>query len=413
MYIPRTLEKSIKEVTKEFPALLLTGPRQVGKTTLLQHLKEPERTYVSLDDPIIRTLAREDPALFFQKFRPPILIDEIQYGPDLLYYIKMEIDRAHKPGQFWLTGSQQFVLMSSISETLAGRIAILNLLGFSMREQDKRPEPDEPFLPTRENLLTRDESAIMLTLPQIFARIWLGSFPALITGQIKQRDIFYSSYVQTYLQRDVSDLAQVGDREAFFRFIKACAARTAQLLNLSDLARDADISVTTAKKWLSILEASFQIFLLRPFATNLTKRLIKRPKLYFVDTGLAAYLTEWTSPETLASGAMAGSFFETFVVVEILKTWWHRARQPSIFYFRNKDKKEIDVILQQNNILYPVEIKLGASPKKEWIKNFLALKSITQNSDSSVSTGEGCVISLINTLLPLDKENMALPVGCI
>ncbi len=408
MYVPRTLEKAILRVTREFPALLLTGPRQVGKTTLFSHLLEPGRTYVTLDDLALRTLANEDPALFFQRFQPPIFIDEIQYAPKLLPYIKMEIDRRNaEPGLFWLTGSQQFLLMSCITESLAGRVAIINLLGFSMREEDQRKEPKDPFLPTKENILQREASGASFTLPEIFYRIWRGSFPALVTGKIKDRDLFYSSYVQTYLQRDVSDLAQVGNKEAFYRFLKACAARTAQILNVSDLARDADISVTTAKNWLSILEASFQVFLLRPYASNITKRLVKRPKLYFLDTGLAAYLTEWSSPETLASGAMAGAFFETFVLGEILKSWWHRLRWSTLFYFRNKDKKEIDFIFERDNILYPVEVKLGATPKKEWVRSFATLRRL------GGEIGQGCVISLVNTVFPLDAQNMAIPVGII
>jgi len=408
VYVPRTLEKGILRVSKEFPALLVTGPRQVGKTTLLRHLLEAERRYVSLDDLALRALANEDPALFLQRFPPPVLIDEIQYAPNLLPYIKLEIDRRNaSPGLFWLTGSQQFLLMSSITESLAGRVAIINLLGFSMREEDQREEPEAPFLPTPENISEREKTGAVFTLPEIFKRIWRGSFPALATGKIKDRELFYSSYVQTYLQRDVSDLAQVGNKEAFYRFLKACAARTAQILNLSDLARDADISVTTAKNWLSILEASFQIFLLRPYASNVTKRLVKRPKLYFLDTGLAAYLTEWSTPETLASGAMAGAFFETFVLAEILKSWWHRLRFPSIFYFRNKDKREIDFLIKKDQTLYPIEVKLAATPKKEWTRSFTTLKRLGEK------IGPGCVVSLVNMVLPLDPQNLAIPVGII
>ena len=407
-YLPRTLEKRILKVSEQFPALLLTGPRQVGKTTLLLHLLEPERGYVSLDDLALRALANEDPALFLQRFPPPVLIDEIQYAPNLLPYIKLEIDRQKaKPGLFWLTGSQQFLLMSSITESLAGRVAIINLLGFSMREEDQREEPEEPFLPTPENIFEREKSGALFTLSEIFKRIWRGSFPALVTNKIKERDLFYSSYVQTYLQRDVSDLAQVGNKEAFYRFLKACAARTAQILNLSELARDADISVTTAKNWLSILQASFQVFLLPPYASNITKRLVKRPKLYFLDTGLAAYLTEWSTPDTLAAGAMAGAFFETFVLTEILKSWWHRLYWPAIFYFRNKDKREVDFLIKKDQKIYPIEAKLGATPKKEWIKSFATLKVLKEE------IGPGCVISLTNMVFPFDKKNYAIPVGII
>jgi len=259
---------------------------------------------VTLDDPALRLLAKEDPALFLQRFTAPVLIDEIQYAPELLPFIKMEVDANHRPGAFWLTGSQHFQVMKGVSETLAGRVAIMNLLGFSNREQRMADLGLAPFLPTQQRITEREHSGCHFTLPQLYKNIWLGGFPALRAGLVNNWGLFHSSYLQTYLQRDVRDLAQVGNEAAFLRFLKACAARTGQLLNYTDLARDADVSVNTARKWLSILEANFQVYLLQPYHTNLTKRLVKRPKLYFLDTGTCAYLSEWTSPETLEAVAV-------------------------------------------------------------------------------------------------------------
>jgi predicted AAA+ superfamily ATPase len=325
----------------------------------------------------------------------------------LLPGIKMRVDTGRKAGAFWLTGSQQFQLMKGVSESLAGRVAILNLLGFSVRERTKRDDLAKPFLPTRLALGERAGSAGQTAVTAIFRTLWRGSLPALVVGRPKDRNLFYSSYLQTYLQRDVRDIAQVGDQAAFVRFLRACAARTAQLLNYSDLARDVDVSVKTAQHWLSILVASFQVALLQPYHTNVTKRLVKTPKLYFLDTGLAAYLTEWASPETLAAGAMAGAMFETFVFLEILKGWWNRMRAPALYYYRDKDGKEIDLLFVQDRTLHPVEVKLGATPRKDWIRHFSALGTLR------IPIGEGGVVCLCKELLPLDGANSAIPAGLL
>ena len=294
-YVPRALEDGWMTASDQFPVVLLTGPRQVGKTTMLQKLAEAGRRYVSLDDPTARALANDDPALFLEQHRPPVLIDEIQYAPGLLPYVKLAVDASRRPGEFWLTGSQQFQMMRNVSESLAGRVAIVSLLGFSTRERHGIGVDLPPFVPTAACLEERDHAGLPATdLAAVYADIWRGSFPALVAGPVHDWHLFYSSYLQTYLQRDVQDLAQVGNEAAFLRFLRAAAARTAQLLNLSDLARDADIAVNTAKHWLSILQASFQVVLLPAYATNLSTRLVKRPKLYFVDTGLCAYLARWS-----------------------------------------------------------------------------------------------------------------------
>jgi predicted AAA+ superfamily ATPase len=407
MYYARSLRDVWLEASEQFPVLLLTGPRQVGKTTFLQHVRERKRTYVSLDDPPTRALANEDPALFLGRFEPPVLIDEIQYAPGLMPYIKMAVDSGKKPGQFWLTGSQQFLMMRGISETLAGRVAILNLLGFSGRERHKADLAVEPFLPDAAALKSRPAYAPGTDLKAIYRDIWLGSFPALIAGSVRNRELYYSSYLQTYLQRDVRDLTKVGDEMAFLKFVRACAARTGQVLNISDIARDTDVSVPTAKKWLSILQASFQIFLLRPFHSNVTKRVVKTPKLYFLDTGLCSYLTEWGSAETLEAGAMSGAIFETYVFTEILKSYWHRGMAGAIYYYRDKEKREIDFVIEQNQKLYPIEAKKGAAAKRDWVSSFKALESLKRE------VGGGAVVCLSDKRLPIDEKNTAVPLTII
>ena len=405
-YYTRTLKPLWLETSEQFPVLLLTGPRQVGKTTFLQHICDQQRHYVTLDDPATRRLAIEQPDVLMSRFEPPVLIDEIQYAPHLLSYIKMNVDKSKKMGQYWLTGSQQFLMMKGVSETLAGRVAILNMLGLSGRERYKTPD-EHPFIPKAELLYSRSAYTQNYTLKRLYQDIWLGSFPALVSGQTKNRELYYSSYLQTYLQRDVKDLTQVGNEISFLKFVRACAARTGQLLNLSELARDTDISVPTAKNWLSILKASFQIYLLEPYHSNLTKRLVKTPKLYFLDTGLCSYLTEWASSETLEAGAMSGAIFETYVFTEILKSYWHNGLIPSIYYYRDKDKKEIDFILQRDKTLFPIEVKKSSDFKKNWISSFTTLDKL------KTPVGNGAAICTVDKLMPIDSNNNAVPISIL
>lgn len=407
MYYERSLTDVWLDANRQFPVLLLTGPRQVGKTTFLQHTCDKARTYVTLDDPDARSLAKEDPALFLSRFEPPLLIDEIQYAPQLLPHIKIAVDTHKKTGQFWLTGSQHFLMMKDVSESLAGRVAILNLLGFSYAEQRRQAIDLPPFLPGSDNLKRRLTQATRPNLKRVYKTIWQGSFPALIAGPAKTRDLYYSAYMQTYLQRDVRDLAQVGNEMAFAKFVRACAARTGQLLNLSDLAKDVDISVPTAKHWLSVLQASFQVYLLHPYHSNLTKRLVKTPKLYFMDTGLCTYLTGWSDPITLEAGAMSGAIFETYVFSEILKSYWHRGLQPSLYFYRDKDGREIDFLLEQNQTLYPIEVKKSATVQRQWTKAFGVLKRL------KCAVGPGGVLCMTHQVLPLDEHNQAIPISVL
>jgi predicted AAA+ superfamily ATPase len=401
-YLPRTAEGFLAEASRRFPVLLVTGARQVGKTTVLRHLLAEGRAYVTLDDPLALGLAKSDPALFLQRFPPPVLIDEIQYAPELLPHIKMRVDQDHIPGAFWLTGSQQFPLMKGVSESLAGRVAVVRLLGLSRAELDGEGAAARPFLPTAAAGVPTD-SATPLSLRDLYLKIWRGSFPVVALDPNVDRDLFYGSYVQTYLQRDVRDLARVGDEMAFLRFLRACAARTACLLNLTDLARDADIAVNTAKHWLSILQASGVVHLLEPYHSNLTLRLVKAPKLYFLDTGLCAYLTQWSSPETLESGAMSGAILETWVLAELMKGYLHNGRNPPFFFYRDKDGKEIDLLIVQDGQAYPVEVKKTASPGPSDVRHFQALERL------GLPVGPGALICLVAQSLPLTPKTVTVP----
>ncbi len=407
MYVNRTLERFFLEADKHFPVLLLTGARQVGKTTMLKHLRKDGMQYVTFDDPLVLSLAKEDPALFMQRFEAPLILDEIQYAPELLPYIKMSVDRSMQPGMFWLTGSQQFHMMRDVSESLAGRIALLSLLGLSRREMLREIATSGPFLPIPELVKARLAANGRLSLTDAYALIWRGSLPRIALDKKIDRDLFYSSYVQTYLQRDVRDLARVGDEMAFLRFLRASAARTGQMLNMADLARDADIAPNTAKNWLSILETSGIIHLLHPYAANLTKRLVKRPKLYFLDTGLCSYLTNWSSPQTLEAGAMGGAIFETWVIGEILKSYFHNGKQLALYYYRDKEKKEIDLLIIRDDTAYPIEIKKTASPSRKDVRHFRVIERL------GLSLGQGALICFVDDFLPLTKDINAIPVAAL
>jgi hypothetical protein len=415
MIVERTLTKTLLQASKSFPIVLLTGPRQIGKTTLLEACAQG-RNYVTLDNLEDRALAKNDPALFLQRYKAPLIIDEVQYAPELFSYLKMAVDKSKQKGMFWLTGSQKFHLMSNITETLAGRVAIIDMLGFSQAELDDRAEKNTPFLPSMKWLETARAQCTSKSLMDVYHSIWRGSFPAMwavnprsknkkISASDVDRDLFYSSYLQTYIQRDVRDLTQVGDALAFRHFLKAVAARTGQLLNYADLARDAAIDPKTAKSWISILEASGLVYLLYPYYNNLTKRIIKAPKLYFLDTGLCAYLTSWTTPETLETGAMAGAILETYAFTEILKSYWHNGKPANFYFYRDHDQKEIDLLIEQDNQLYPIEFKKTATPSLSISKQFF----VVQNLDKPI--GAAAVVCLTQTDTLLAKDVFIVPVS--
>ena len=404
---PRHAAAHIHSASRQFKVLLLTGARQVGKTSLLRALGGTARRYVTLDDPLQLRLARDDPALFLQTHRPPVLIDELQYAPQLLPPLKALVDAGGQPGDWWLTGSQPFHLMQGVSESLAGRIAVMSLHGLSRRESLRLP-PTPPFAPGPAwfAAMTTDAGPPD-TLAQVFQRIWRGSYPALVARPDVDRDLFFASYVQTYLQRDVRDVAQVGNQTAFLRFVRAAAARSGQLLNIADLARDADVAPNTGKHWLAIMEASGIVHLVQPWHSNITKRLVKTPKLYFHDTGLAAWLTQWSSPETLEAGAMAGPLFETWVVGEILKSRINAGLTQPLHYFRNKDQREVDLLIEADGRLHAIEIKKTASPGRD------ALAGIASVHTLGVPMATGAVVCMVREPVPLLREPqvIAWPAG--
>jgi predicted AAA+ superfamily ATPase len=404
--LERTLKNVIENVSQSFPVLLLTGPRQVGKTTLLESCASQNRSYVTLDDLEERALAKNDPALFLQMHRTPLIIDEVQYAPELFSYIKMHVDKYQNPGDFWLTGSQKFHLMKGITESLAGRVAIIDMLGLSAKEIAGKAQASMSFLPTNEWIENaRENQSSFSQIDIIFEKIWLGSFPKLATGSREQREIFYKSYVQTYLERDVKSILGVGDELSFYKFLRAAAARTGQLLNYSELARDVDIDQKTAKSWLSLLKTSGLAYLLEPYYNNITKRIIKTPKLYFLDTGLCAFLTGWDSPKNLEAGAMSGAIFETYVFAEILKSYWHNGKDPLIYFYRDSDQREIDFVFESSGTLYPVEVKKTATPSLLATKSFSALQALKK------PIGMGAVICMREKDIPLSREIMAVPIG--
>ncbi len=405
-YIKRSAEKVITKQEEMFKVILITGSRQVGKTTLLKNIK-PNMKYITLDDLFLNQAAIEDPALFLKSNYPPIIIDEVQYAPNLFRYIKILVDenKSETETLFYLTGSQQFNLMKNISESLAGRVGILNLLGLSLREI-KETDFHLPFIPTNEYFEKKSKYLIDIPYQQIWDIIHKGSMPAMYSKK-SDFDIFYSTYVSTYIERDVRQLTQVGDSLSFLKFMTALASRIGQMLNLDSIANEVGISVPTAQRWLSILVSSNIVYVLEPYYNNVMKRAIKTPKIYFLDTGLASYLTKWKTSEVLESGSMAGNFFENFVIVEIIKSYYNAGEvRPPIYYYRDKDKKEIDLIIEENGKLHPIEIKKSANPSKDMIKNFKILEKSTGKE-----IGTGGVICLYDKLIDLDEKNKIIPIS--
>jgi len=396
----RTIAKVINEFSRNFRVLLITGQRQVGKTTLLESLEKNRRKYVTLDNPKYRILAQNDPELFLAENPPPVIIDEVQYAPQLFPYIKIYVD-SHKnqKGAFWLTGSQKFSLMKGVSESLAGRIVVLELLGLSYREKHKLPFSGKPFIPEKNTVKVKP-----VKINEVYKHIWEGSLPEPVVNKKINREAFYSSYIQSYVERDVRDFYNIEKPVQFYNFISAVAARTANLVNYSSLARDIGIDVKTAQTWMGILERSGLVYLLQPYSPNVTSRIIKTPKVYFIDTGLCAYLCRWETPETLYAGAMDGAILETWCFGEILKSYWHNGIDPLIYFYRDTDQKEIDFIIEKNMTLYPVEVKKTAMPVEQDLKNFKALNKLGKK------IGMGAVLCLSQDRIPINRDVISIPV---
>ncbi len=401
MMFDRTLKQSFVELSTMFPVVMVTGPRQVVKTTLLIDCAKEEltpRRHVTLDDYNARDLALNDPALFLQQYPAPVIIDEIQYAPGLLSAIKLDVDRYKKLGMYWLTASQKFTLMKGVTESLAGRVALLDMLGLSQSELTGRAQTSLPFVP-------RAAAASTKPIDDVYDRIWLGAFPRLNQLGPKSRDTFYRSYVQTHIERDVQDVLQVTDHISFNRFLTIVAANTGQLLNQAGLARDVGVDNKAIKSWLSILETSGLIYLLQPFFSNLNKRIVKTPKLYFLDTGLAAYLTRCPDSSSLQAGMMSGAILETWVVTEIIKSYWHNAKEAPLFYYRDSDMREVDLLIESGDTLFPVEIKRTATPTRQACRQFSIIETLGKKQ------GHGAVICLVDEPLRLSEAVTAISIS--
>ena len=405
-YIKRDMEAKIRSLAAEYACVLITGPRQVGKTTVLRSMMEENRTYVTLDDLEERSLAKRDPALFLQMHELPIFIDEVQYAPELFSYIKIAIDNGAAPGSFWLTGSQAFRMMELAQESLAGRVAILHMPSLSQHEVYGTGEAP-PFAVDLPALKMRKKTNAPADIASLYERIWNGSMPGLISGKYTDRDIFYSSYLQTYIDRDVTEQIQLTDKLLFRDFIRAAACRAGQMLNVHDIAADIGVSDDTAKRWLQVLEKSDIIFYLRPYSNNLLKRTITTPKMYFFDTGLVAYLTRYSTPEILANGAINGAILENYVVAEIRKTYMNGGKEFLMWYYRDKDSNEIDLVIESDGELHPLEIKRSVNPGTELTRAFRILDS------GSVPRGVGAILFMRQELSATDAKHLIIPIWMI
>lgn len=408
MYIQRHLESQIREASKFYPVVMVCGQRQVGKSTMLNHIKEKERRYVTLDDGNARRLAEKDPALFFETYGFPLLIDEFQRVPSILLEMKRIVDKKALEGEdnngmYWLTGSQKFKMMKDVSESLAGRIAVFDMSGLSAAEIEGREAG--VFYPVVEELRRRVQNYQPKTVHEIYEQIFRGGMPKLIATKL-DRERFYTDYINTYLERDIKELALVGKLGEFYDFLVFMAARTSMELKYSEIANAIGISAPTAKEWVSILERSGIIFILRPYYNNITNRLVKTPKMYFMDTGLAAYLCRWPNAETLEKGAMDGAFFETYVVSEIVKSYYNAGKRPDLYYYRDIDGKEIDLLFAEGDKIYPVEIKKAKAPDRA-DKNFSVLGKLKKDIQP------GVILCMADEMLPFSRDVWYFPAAGI
>lgn len=403
-YIPRALEPVLRKAAAQFPALVLTGPRQSGKTTLLKHVFGRTSGYVSLEPPDVRAAAAADPRGFLELHPAPVIFDEVQYAPDLLPYVKERVDdRRDAHGQYFLTGSQNLLLTEQVTESLAGRAAMLRLLPVSEREEFGRPPAPLPWESPPESRKPHPPVGRIAPL-DLWNSFLRGGYPELVAEPDRDIPLWHSSYVQTYLERDVRALRQVGDLISFQSFLRALAARTGQLLNLTDVARDLGVAVNTAKAWLSVLEATFQVIVLRPYYANVGKRLVKTPKVYFTDTGTLCYLAGLKDPDHAAAGPLGGAIFETAVLLQIVKAFVNRGEQPRIHFWRTSAGVEVDLVVEAGGRLIPLEAKLSATPRPAMASGIRAFQE-----DLGEKAGPGFVIHPGDIRLPMAPKVVALP----
>ena len=406
-YIHRELERKFTEASSFFKAVLVIGARQVGKSTMLKELaKEQNRTIVTMDNGFARELAQSDPELFFQTYKPPILIDEIQKAPGLLEHIKIMCDESEERGRFWLTGSQRRKIMERSKETLAGRLGILRLYGLSYREKHGLLDP-VPLDFSMDCMAERKKSLPNNDIIDVFDHIWKGGFTDVQEASPEMAQLYYQSYIDNYLIADAVNDEGISDVEGFRRFIRACAALIGNLVNYRTLGEAAGVSDQTARKWLGILQDMDVVYLLEPYSNNELQRLIKTPKLYFCDTGLCAYLTRWLTPDSLREGAAGGHFFENYVVMELVKNYAYARDSALLSFYRDSNAKEIDLFVEENGMIHPLEIKKSANPPKNETKKFSVIEK------TSLIQGQGGIVCMAPSPFPIDRMNSLIPSNLI
>lgn len=405
-YITRELERKFLKLNDFFKVILVTGARQVGKTTMLKHLAESGRTYVTMDNAMARELAQSDPVLFFQTYKPPILIDEIQKAPELFEQIKLICDESDQKGLIWLTGSQQYKMMQRVRETLSGRIGILELYSLSAREKAGLLF-DEDLDFSLATLQERQRRVQKNNIIDVFEHIWQGGMPQVQGVDSELRQDYFNSYIDTYLMRDVTEAGGITDTIRFRKFLVGCASLVSEQVNYTTLAEFADIAPGTAKEWLKLLEGLRVVYLLAPYSNNELKRLSKTPKLYFCDTGLCAYLSMWLTADTLRNGAASGHYYENYVVMELVKNYAYSRSKVNVTYYRDSNAKEINLFVEENGVIHPLEIKKSASPDRREIKKYSVIDK------ASLARGNGGIICMCEEPIPIDAENCFIPSNLI